>query len=499
MRDYQLTGNSRLFVIEDRASPGNAPSYEDNAMAGALSWPQGDVTLIRKPHPTTYNQFVTVGKYTGEPGVPEIPLTFRYSDQLSRMLRLARRGCEFDVQVHFGMCENPADFDRGWSKVLILEAARPTSYGTSDLGTLDPEGRAAISEEVPTQGEDAYEVVRMTFGEQAQSLVNREIVDITVCDTEACGVCGETSDGCQKIFALAGEVDASPGAGPAIIYTSDGGATWASTPVDTLAVSEDADALDCVGSNLIVLSQDAGSLSWAPIADILLGVETWAEVTSGFAVGGPPRRMHAISSVFTWIVGAGGYVYIATDPTSEVTVSDAGNATVQDLNAINALDEFNAVAVGNSNAVIMTNNGGETWQTILGPAVGVALNAVYMKTDLEWLVGTAGGRLYYTKNGGTTWLEKGFPGAGFGQVRDIKFFSRSLGYMAHDNATPAGRILRTLNGGYTWYALPEQAGFTLPTNDRINKLAVCSDPNTIFASGLAGNGVDGIIIKGSGE
>lgn len=499
MRDHVLTGNSRVFLIEDRAGPANPPSYEDNAMAGAVSWPQGDVTIIRKPAPGRYNQFVSIGKFSGEPGVPELPLTLRYTDLLSKMLRIARKGCDSDVQVHFGACEDPRDFDRGWAKIAILEAARPTTYGTSDLGTLEPEGRAPINEEVPMQGEDYYEVVPITFAEKAASLVTREILDIHVCDTEACGECGTTSDGCQKIFALSGEVDASPGLPPAVLYSSDGGDTWASSTVSALSPAEEADAIDCVGNNLVVISQDAVSLVYADITDLLAGTPTWAEVTTGFSASGAPRRIASVSAVHTWIVGAGGYIYFTADPTSGVSVQDAGVATTQVLNAIHAIDEFTAVAVGVSNAIVYTNNGGDTWQAITGPAVGVTLNTVWMKSALEWFVGTATGLLYYTRDGGATWTAKGFPGSGTGVVRDIRFYSNSVGYMAHDAATPRGRILRSVNGGYTWYVLPEESGFTLPLNDRINKIAVCADANTIFGAGLGDNATDGIIVKGAGE
>ena len=115
-----------------------------------------------------------------------------------------------------------------------------------------------------------------------------------------------------------------------------------------------------------------------------------------------------------------------------------------------------------------------------------------MRSPQEWLVGTATGRLWYTINGGATWDEKGFTGAGGGQVRDIVFATPSVGYMAHDNGT-SGRVLRTIDGGFSWYVMPEGAG-SIPANVSVNRLAVCDDPNILYAAGV-GSGADGIWIK----
>jgi photosystem II stability/assembly factor-like uncharacterized protein len=178
-------------------------------------------------------------------------------------------------------------------------------------------------------------------------------------------------------------------------------------------------------------------------------------------------------------------------------VQHSGSLTTQNLNAIHGLDELNVVAVGNSNAVLVTTNGGDTWSLVIGPAVGIALNAIWMRTEEEWFVGTANGRLYYTRDAGLTWTERTFPGSGAGQVRDIQFATPTVGYMAHDTAVPAGRILRTIDGGHSWYVLPENIG-SIPANDRINALSACGeDVNIVYGAGLADDAIDGVIIKGA--
>jgi photosystem II stability/assembly factor-like uncharacterized protein len=155
------------------------------------------------------------------------------------------------------------------------------------------------------------------------------------------------------------------------------------------------------------------------------------------------------------------------------------------------LDSTHGVAVGASNAVVRTVDG-STWGAITGPAVGVALNAVWMKSEDVWLVGTAGGVLYYTANAGSTWTALGFSGSGAGTVTDIYFVNQAVGYMAHTTAAPVGRLFRTIDGGNSWYLLPENG--SMPDNDGINSIKACS-VNTVFAGGLGGGGTDGYGVK----
>jgi hypothetical protein len=83
-------------------------------------------------------------------------------------------------------------------------------------------------------------------------------------------------------------------------------------------------------------------------------------------------------------------------------------------------------------------------------------------------------------------------------VRHIVFSSPSVGYLAHSTTAPAGRILRTINGGFSWYVLPEASGFSIPANDYVAKLAPCeNEVNLIYGGGLAGNETDGFLVKAS--
>lgn len=495
-KNLQKASQTRLFLIEDRAGPANAPSYQALSRALGVSWPQGDLTPIRIPDPDAYGKFVTVELQRGQEGLPTLSIESRLTRDLSELLTLVRKGCSFDIQLHAGLCEDPRDFNGGWQKIYVLEGALATSYDTAELGALDSDQDIPVNETVPLSGLDYYEIKRLIAAEFAASEVVQEVVDVSICDSAQCGECGITSDGCQKIFAITLSAGGSPGLAAEVIYSEDAGATVGQTNVTTLAANQDPNAIACVGIYLVVVSEDSESLHYAPIADILAGTETWAEVTTGFVATKGPLDIFSLSAVLTWIVAEGGYIYFSEDITSGVEVQTAGGVTTEDLHGIHGVDENNLVVVGNNNTVLFTTDGGETWAAVTGPNVGVNLTCVAMKSALEWLIGAADGTLWYTRNGGGTWAQKGFPGSGAGVVRDIQFATGSVGYMAHDTATPLGRILRTLDGGFSWYVLPEQAGFSVPANDRINALAACSeDPNVVFGGGLADNATDGILVK----
>lgn len=496
MADPIQTGFSRVFLLENRAGPANVPTYEGLMKASGITWPQGDVETIRIPSSESYDSFETIGKVSGDQGNPEMTLTARYTTDISKLLKLARLGCDHDIQVHMGKCQNPSDFNGGWDKIVVLEAARATNYSTEDLGALQPSERAMVNEEAPFTGEDLYEIKKILFSEIGAAAIVQEVVDVVVCDAVNCGACGIKSDGCQVVFGLTLSAGGSPGLSAEVLYTENGGSTIGDTNITTLAANENPNGMACVGVNLVVISEDSESLHHAPISDILDGDETWTEVTSGFVATFGPLSIWSVDPSHTWIVAEGGYVYFTSDPTAGVEVQSSGSATSQDLNAVHALNILDILAVGASNAVIYSRDGGASWSSVTGPAVGVNLNCCWMKTATEWFVGAANGRLYYTRDSGVTWTEKSFPGNGAGSVRDIVFSSDSVGYLAHSTAAPAGRILRTISGGNSWYVAPESTA-VIPTNDYVASLAPCADVNVIYGGGLAGNAVDGFMVKGS--
>jgi len=492
--------DTRVWFIENGASPSNSPVYQGLMKFEDPSQSLGDVEKIEAPDPNAAGRFIEIDSMQGTEERVTFGVMGRYPRaRVSDMKRLAEKRCTLDIQAHLGRCRDPQDFNGGWEKLIIFEDTKLTNYDIENFGAIESGEENPTNESADTSAARWYERIRLTFAERATGEVFNEVIAVVVCDDSECGDCDSPSDGCQRVFSVQLAAGNSPGVSPSVIYSDDGLSTEGTTFIDTLSSTQEPSGAACVGENLVVISNDADSLSYADTSDILLGTETWTEVTDGFNANGSPNAIWSNGARDTWIVGDGGYIYYTVDPTSGVTAQDEGTATSQNLADVHAYDSQNVVAVGASNAVVYTTDGGDTWAAVTGPAVGVNLTAVWMKDSNTWLIGDANGALWYTNNAGTTWTRKTLP-LGTENVRDIVFATKTIGWMSVDIPGNIGRILATVDGGSSWYVAPEGPG-AIPDNNRITSLAVCSKAtpsvaaNNLYGGGLGGDGSDGILIK----
>jgi len=496
MSDFTIakTANTRVFLIEGGARPDHTPSYKSCLRMMAVSRGYGDIERIECPDPYKYGGFVEKAQIKGASERPTTSLEGRYpQDMLSDLMKLARQGCAFDVQLHTGSCTDPSAFNE-YDKALILESAFLTNYSTEDLGALASGDNAVINETSDISATDAYEVVPLSVANRTPVLVINEVVDAVLCDNVSCGECETESSGCDKVYAVTTGTSGSPATIPDFVYTLDGGATWIVHDIEGL--TSPATAVECLGDYVFVTSNGANNISYA-LKSEMNGITdpTWTQIATGFVATAEPNDVWS-SGQYAFIVGDNGYVYGTSDPTTGVTVLDAGAATVQNLICVHGLSAEFAVAGGQNGALIFTNDG-SSWTASPTSPVGVAtINTVWVKSTTEWFVG-AGGNLYYTLNQGVTWTIKAFSGSGTGSVESVVFPTKTVGFLSHTTAAGKGRILRSIDGGNSWKLIPEKTG-TMPLNDKINALAYCaSDANFIVGAGLADDATDGFIVVGS--
>lgn len=497
--------HKRNFIQYGGPRPNNAVAYAGQdaqymAIEGVGVPDSGGIDPIFVPDPRKPGSYRLIGRKITPPDLASA--TLKLLERHGAIPRqLLQQGCQFNLYEPTGDCKDLSDFLSGWSDyVLIYSLAQVTD---KDLGTRSAwDADDQIEDSLSLQLSDVYPIGPLAFGEQAAANIDREVVDVVFASQVQCGECGPQDDGTNKVFA----VTKSSGAGsvgiPAqVVYSLDGGLSWADSDITGIGASADPIAIDIVGDKIVVLVPSEGAYYWSTLNQYTGVPGTWNKVTTGFVAAHDPNDLYVASPREIYFCGDGGYIYKSTDITAGVSVVNAGAATSNDLIRIDGKDET-IVATGEVSTVIKSLNRGLTFATTTtNPSViAVTVQALEVLDALRYWVGTDSGRLLYTLNGGETWVQVAFSGAGAGQVRDIVFATDEVGYFSHDTATPTARIFTTWDGGTDWTNANPRI-LNLPTFNRATRLAVPNASagiaaNTVAAGGLSGGGTDGILLIG---
>ncbi|HET6272929.1 MAG TPA: FlgD immunoglobulin-like domain containing protein, partial [Bacteroidota bacterium] len=166
-----------------------------------------------------------------------------------------------------------------------------------------------------------------------------------------------------------------------------------------------------------------------------------------------------------------------TNQTSGVT------AVLQSTKQVNSSVAW---AAGNGGVVLRTTNGGNTWSSVGGGAMGTldlyAIDAISATTAFTTASPATGSYLFRTTNAGTSWDTVFFQSGGF--LNAIHMFDATNGIAVGD---PVGTwtVLRTSNGGASWARIatePAQVGSEFGAN---NGLAVVGNNHIWFSPGTA--------------
>ncbi len=488
-----LSSQFHVFIQEGGNSPAYPYLYVGCLSLGGFQQDLGTGDPIYCPSPSVPGKFDIVETTNPPPSLPTTDITQHMSRFLTDFFwSLRKRNCEFNFFVKGSACarpDDPDDFESG----ILATSGKLTAFNTGAFNQLDGDGVIDITGSIQVKAFDRF--LPISCGEVADSDTFSEALDGIYADTVQCGDCGEASDGCQKAYVLTSTIAASPALSSQIVHTTDGGSTWATDDITTLATKAGS-ALAQVGNRIVVVSNTDLAHHHKLKSTIDAGTASgWTKVSSGYVAAHGPNAIWSKNTNETYIAADGGYIYFMANPTSAVTVLSDGSATTQNLNDIRGAGQT-IVAVGASNAVVVSNNNGTTWALVTGPGVGVTLRTVEVISSLIWFIGDDSGNGYYTTDGGTTWVEF-TPDSSITKINKIRFVDNVVGYMTVE-LSGSVRLYRTKDNGNTWHYQSPYVS-SLPAAEHYNFCSPCAgDYNTVLVGGLkVSPSVDGIIAIGA--
>jgi photosystem II stability/assembly factor-like uncharacterized protein len=255
----------------------------------------------------------------------------------------------------------------------------------------------------------------------------------------------------------------------------------------------DASHLWAVGNGGLVLSSSDAGATWAaqtaPTNADLSSV-SFPDATHGWACGTPPT-------------GAGSVILATTDGGTTWLDKTPAGLKVSPTNA-SFVDDLHGWVGTSGGEILKTVNGGDTWQTLNLPGAMAGIGGVYVTVDfIDANQGWAamGGQLWMTFSGGKTWMPL-FGGLSPDlAISQIDFTDPIHGWLlAYSQFNGATQVLKTDNGGFSWRAVAtgdtSVSALDVTSASSVWLVGSGSSINPFFFSGLFG-GTSSVVVQHS--
>lgn len=476
--------NLRLQLQMGGAYPGNPVRYlgvaKGQTRGGSFTPPVSGRNQIVRPSDDDFGEFQIIGstKTAPEQGTIGVTQDLRW-DQITALEEVYTD--EFPVAVHLLFGRGQVGNPNGWDSKIVVPDAELTGMPLSG----------------DFQGPDSDEALMWNaeFGFSAWNRAVRLTWQNLVAATITTPVSGVAFGQYRRIMYAIGNGDGAA-AVPRFYYSTNGGVTWTALALTGLlaATAENPSDLKYVGGYIIAPTA-ANSYVWVNEDDAGT-LASWAEVSTGFVASNTPNKCYAPSLSRVFFAAENGYIYLLESIGTGVTPLTDGSITAEDQNDIDGFGDC-VVTCGDANTILASQNNGESFALVTGPAPATVLNCVQVLSEDVWVIGTAAGNAYYTKDRGATWNSMPFPGSGSGAVTQLHFDKRNpaFGLLAHRTTGPTALVYRTTDAGNSW----EKVTLTgYPTSDTCSRLAAW-DCNTLLAGGIATTTTDGILALAKNE
>jgi photosystem II stability/assembly factor-like uncharacterized protein len=444
----------------------------------------GGKELIRKFNPSGRG-WVTVGNTQTPPDPVTTTITalmFKQRDWLEKL------NCPFTLFVLMRDCGYANEFTN-YSRGYALRNTEPLNRTFSNLVMREEEAASTVAMEVSADAlVQINDLVIDRLGYAGALALNGVWTNK---DTQCYGPCGDTIEAGELL--IAGSDSAVGPATGDVAYSANGGATVAALAVDPFGAG-----INVMGATSFIVGQNTRRILVANMGGLAAqGMvaysddtgATWTTVNVGGAAEGrgavQAQALFALNSSNIYLASDDGYIYKSVDGAETWVAVESGVIAVGPYASIYFADELNGIAASVAGELVITSDGGETWNELT--PVGVPNTVTMIDANKLWY-GTTGGTLYYSSDAGITWTQRtGWVGSGVGAVRHVQFYDELVGYMISNTAAPVGTVLRTIDGGYTWNVV------TTPANSGLNMLSI-ADASTVFVSGEA-NGGTGVLLR----
>lgn len=455
--------------------------------AGGVEAPAGDVNITYKKGRIT-GTYTRDQTYKSAPGPTTVQLMMKESIRSRAYDDLVK--CLWDIDIRTQLCGR-ADDPNNWDMIKRLCCADHTSQSTDDESSYSPEDEGETIVTTPMSALDRYNIIyRNVVGQRVEEVDFTEyyISRVSTCHEYLCADPCDPDLECKLIGTAIADTPANP---PAYAISRDGGRTWAINTIAVFTTATGLSDIQCMGDLIVAVA--SGEPGYAVSMD---DGTTWAlydeTVVSEFATFAPLIvEIHGYNKIM--IGGEGGYVWMSTDTGVTLTAVDEGVVTGGDMTRIKFADDNTVYAVGASNTMKKSVNGGVSWQAVTLPAAGagVTVNALLPVTDLVVLIGYGSGAVgvYYSTDGGATAFTRDTSLSAAYFYHDLSMCGCGVVWLVGEDDSDTGFIYRNVDSGaparWVTVAIDDVgAGYTDVACCSPNHAVAVGGPSGVYGAGV---------------
>lgn len=474
-----LNSRGRVFIKDKKCSTYDYTDEYGIEVAG-ITESYGDISYIWGPSAINNNDYDVIAQIEGSITQPTTTITaYLPENGKSKLLSMAKRKCLFDMQIHYGDCNNPTDFS-DFDYGLVFSNVRVSNYSTTNLTSRSPDTRAAIDLTFNVSISNIYHLYAKSFSDMSTipEVTAGSIAGIFAYNGNNCSESGCIDD-CDLLA-----VQKKNGSIYNFVRRVDN--VWYSNSIiaGVTTSSNNESFIYTNGVNIYAfLNYDNPSsyeiyvYSYSDITNLY----AWTLLASGTSHA---LKNYHISGNFLYFVTSLGVLYKLNTSSSNITL-------------LATLPTPSYSVFGYGNTIYILNFDGTTYKYVdstlttlatLGGTAGTYLNILPLsiKNELEFSVIAGSGEIFCTINGGASYKLSGNLGS-FTSVSATAYDGYNPEYVVLSNMQ--GLIYESFDSGLTW-----KLNTTFAISDFVpHSITFCGD--NVYAGGGNVSGTTGNIIQ----